>query len=204
FQLSDAEVDYFLLLVHEERAGTKELKNRYRKKREQLLQEQDQLRRHFFTPQPLVLEQQARYYSSWHYAAIHVLLTIPIFREKSVIASRLSLPMEIVNAALEFLTHAGLAKFEEGEYRPGVSRIFLEKGSPLISKLHQNWRLRSLVQVDQAKEEDLHYSTVVTLSESDFRKIKESLLQTIEAARETIRKSPEEKLCSFCVDFYEL
>ena len=61
-----------------------------------------------------------------------------------------------------------------------------------------------MVQVDQAKDEDLHYSTVVTLSEQDFRKIKESLLQTIEEARETIRKSPEEKLCSFCVDFYEL
>lgn len=203
-ELSHQEVDYFLLLVHENRAGTKELQARYQASREKMLEERKIQQERFHTPQPLFLEDQARYYSSWHYAAIHVLLTIPSFRDKHAIASRLSLPMETVNSTLDFLLRVGLVKLEQGEYQPGVGRIFLERGSPLISKLHQNWRLQAMARVDVAKPDDLHYSTVITISEEDFGKIRADLLQAITAARETIRKSKEEKLCSFCVDFYEL
>ncbi len=49
----------------------------------------------------------------------------------------------------------------------------------------------------------LHYSSVVSVSETDAEKIHELLIQTLQSVREIVRDSPEEKLRSFCMDWFE-
>ncbi len=203
-QLSAIELRFLLLLAHEERAGTGELRALYRADRERILEERKVMKNRFATGEALSFENQARYFSSWHYSAIHVLLTIPSFRDKESIRERLRLPIEAVNEALDILLETGLAALEHGRYVPSNTRFFLGNDSPLISKLHQNWRHMAIMRLDHGRPEDLHYSTVVTLSAKDYDKIREQLVKAIENARETIRTSKEEKLCSFCMDFYEI
>lgn len=204
FELTEAESEYFLLLVQEERAGTRELRAHFRRLRDRALEARKKLQTRFSTAQTLTAEDQARYYSAWYFSAIHVLLTIPGFRDASKISSRLQLSTNLVAEALDFLESAGLAKKERGEYCTGDARLYLGSDSPLISKLHQNWRLRTMQHLDRAHSDDLHYSTVVTLSKKDSERIRESLVKAISAARDVIQQSKEEKLCSFCVDFFEL
>jgi uncharacterized protein (TIGR02147 family) len=204
-QLSDTEAEYFCLLVQEERAGTAELRAMVKKARNRVLESRKLLKNRVATPEnSLPPEDQLKYFTSWIYSTIQVLLTIPGFREKPRIAERLGLPMEVVHEALEFLQRTGQVEVKHGEYRPLAARSFLSQESPLIAKLHQAWRLKSLTHLVSPRASDLHYSTVVSLSEEDFGKIREILVKSIAGARETIRKSKEEKLCSFCVDFYEL
>jgi uncharacterized protein (TIGR02147 family) len=204
FSLSESEAEFFLLLVQENKAGTKELKAIFRKQRERLINERKKMKERFRTPQPLSEEQQARYYSSWHYAAIHILTTIPRFRRSEQMRQQLRLPARVVSESLDFLLSAGLVKLEGDEYFPGVTRIYLGGDSPLIAKHHQNWRLKAMSQVEEASAEDLHYSSVVSLSERDYKKVRETLLKTLDGLRETIRDSKEEKLCGLCLDFFGL
>jgi uncharacterized protein (TIGR02147 family) len=204
FQLGQAELEYLLLLVQEERAGTRDLRAHFRRLRERLLESRKETKNRFLTPQPLSSEDQAKFYSAWHFAAIHALLTVPAYRTKDAIHERLGLPMPVVNDALDFFVRVGFATVDGGVYTPGTTRTHLPSGSPLLGKHHINWRLRSMLNIDHANADDLHYSSVHTVSEADYQKIREFLVKTLETARATIQASPEEKLCSLCVDYYEL
>jgi uncharacterized protein (TIGR02147 family) len=204
FDLGEAETECFLLLVQEERASTKELAAHFRKLRSRLLETRKELKNRFQAPQPLSPEQIAKYYGAWHYSAIHALTTIPGFRTRESIHERLGLSRETVLEAVEFLLGAGLLADEGGELRPGSTIMYLGGDSPFVKKHHLNWRLRSMFNIDHASKDDLHYSTVITISEADFRKVREQFVKTLESVRKTINESSEEKLCSLCLDFYEV
>jgi uncharacterized protein (TIGR02147 family) len=203
-QLSPAETEYFLLLVQEERAATKELRAHYRRSCERLLEARKVLKNRFETPQHLSNEDRAKYFSAWYYAAIHLLLTIPSFRTRDAIHERLGLPLAVVDETLEFLTRVGFALQEGGEYRPGPTIMHLGNDSPLLNKHHLNWRLQTMLHIDHASRDDLHYSSVITISEKDFHKVRELFVKTLESARTVINVSPEERLYSLCLDFFEL
>jgi uncharacterized protein (TIGR02147 family) len=202
-RLGPAELDYLLYLVQEERAGSRELRAHFRRHREKLLEARKVTKNRFETEQFLTSEDRTKYFSAWHYAAIHVLLTIPSFRTRDAIHDRLGIPLPVLDEALEFLTRVGLADLEGGEYRPGSTIMHVADPS-LLGKHHMNWRLRTMLNLDHASIDDLHYSSVVSISEGDFQKIREMLMKGLEAARAVINPSKEEKLCSLCLDFYEL
>ena len=52
--------------------------------------------------------------------------------------------------------------------------------------------------------DDLHYSSVVTLSGKDVTAVKERIVAAIGEVKETVRASKEERLHSFSVDFFEV
>jgi len=65
--------------------------------------------------------------------------------------------------------------------------------------------MKSIQSLEKGNEtDDLHYSTCVSLSKTDFQSIKADLIQAIESAREKIRISAPEDLYCFAVDFFDL
>jgi len=106
---------------------------------------------------------------------------------------------------VEFLVSCGLLAQKGDQFEAGEARIFLGNDSPLITKLHTNWRMRAIQSFDHGIiDSDLHYSTVVTLSEEDALKIRADLIKAIEVARERIRVSPPEEIHCFSMDFFKL
>mgnify|MGYP000561917378 CR=1 FL=1 len=51
---------------------------------------------------------------------------------------------------------------------------------------------------------DLHFSNVVSMGKEDIVKVREIFIKAIAEARLIIKDSPEEKLQSICVDFFEV
>ncbi|MCM2324803.1 MAG: hypothetical protein NDJ90_16205, partial [Oligoflexia bacterium] len=84
------------------------------------------------------------------------------------------------------------------------TRIHLGNDSPLIGKLHANWRLHTLQSLDRKNPEDLHYSAAVTLSHADFTAVREILTRALLDTHKVIHPSKEERLCVMAMDFYEL
>ncbi|HLE01367.1 MAG TPA: TIGR02147 family protein [Bdellovibrionota bacterium] len=202
---ADREIRYFLLLVQYARAGTASLKNRYLAEIKEAQEKQLYLKDRLGVKQPLSLEAQTTYYSAWYYAAIHVLLTAPKFQTKKEIAAALGLSLKKVSEVLAFLASVDLAREEKGRFVTGQVRIHLGADSPLIAKHHINWRIeaiRSLEREDRAQSNDLHYSSVVTLSDEDRIRVKSILVKAIEEAKAIVRDSPSDKLCSFSLDLY--
>ena len=92
-----------------------------------------------------------------------------------------------------------------GRFSIGTARIHLGSDSPMISKFHTNWRMQVISSLDKDRTlEDLHYSSAITISEADFKKLKALLIKNIEEFKAMVRGSKEEGAFCFAVDFFRI
>jgi uncharacterized protein (TIGR02147 family) len=204
FKLREDEADFFLLLVQLARAGTVELRRYLNRQIEAKRQEQNEIKKRIRIHQEISSADQATYYSSWHYQAIRTITTIPEFRSAEFIAERLQIPLERVQEVLKFLLEKGLLKETEKGLISTQNLIHLPRTSPLISRLHTNWRVRSLSAFDRKRADDYHYSGLFTLSKKDVGKIREILMEALNQSAEVVKPSKEETICAIALDLYEL
>jgi uncharacterized protein (TIGR02147 family) len=202
--LSELEKEYFLLLVHEARAGNRELTDFYKSRRQEVKEKNSQISARIRVRETLSAEDQMTYYSSWLYAAIHVMITVPGLRSVLEISRHLQLPPGQVQKVLDFLETAGLAKRQGEEYQTGAARIHLSSSSPLISKHHTNWRLKAMQAADRQSPEDLFFSGPISFAKRDVETIRKKLLKLVEEVEPILQGSPEE--CVYCLDldFFKL
>lgn len=204
-KLNDDEIEYFFLLLQYARAGSKGLELRLKKQIDKKLKQRLVLKNRVDIKQELSVTDQQTYYSSWIYAAIHILVTIKSYRTKDKIAEQLCLPLPKVTFALEFLASIGLVKFEAGKFIPGPTRIFLGNDSKMILQHHTNWRIKAVDSLNKDLESNMHLSTVVSIAAKDVLTIKEILSKSIDSARALIRESaPEDELYCFNLDFFKI
>ena len=202
FQHSEDEKDFFLLLVQYEKAGTKSLRDYFKNQLEKILKKRLVLKERIKTQTEISSEDQSVYYSSWIYSFTYVMLSIPKFQNKIALAEELKLPLEKITNVLGFLVKCGLAREEKGLYKISPHSLHLAHDSHLISKHHSNWRLQALNAIDRGSDE-LHYSTVFSLSEKDVTRARSLLTDAIAQINKMMAASPEETVRSFCVDFFK-
>lgn len=203
--LSDRQRRYFLLLIERARAGTAELANYF-------THEIEAYRKKFLRPSIDLFEAQTipedvhpTYYSHWMYTAIDVLVTIPNRRTIPAIIEALNLPSVAVRSAITFMLAKGLLVERNGELHPARQiQLHLGKDSPHIRQQHLNCRLAAIDSLTQIEQDDIHYSTISSLSYADCEKIKARLVSEIQKYVTTVRDSKEETLFGFNLDFYSL
>lgn len=193
---------YFLLLVLKERAGTRALRKVFEDQIEEQLAKRLVLTERLGKQSALNSEQQSIYYSSWHYAAVHMALTIPALKNRESIARTLRLPLVRVAEVVEFLLSVGLAREAGAGLEVGSSKIRLGSDSHYILKHHANWRVQALQSLDRVEAADLHYSAVFSLSQKDRLRLKDVMIEFIKQNATTIESSKEEQLCAMCMDFF--
>lgn len=198
------EAHYFLLLVQKTRASTASLKKYFHEQLEDLQRQRLNLRQRFQAENKLSESDQSIYYSSWIYGAIRVLLTIPEFQTPEKIAAKLKITLNQTKEVLNFLCLRNLAKLEEGKYITTETTMYLGDDSIMLKKHHTNWRMRAIHSLDYIRPDDLHYSSVISLSHADAVEIKKIIVGFLEEVRAVIKKSPEEELFSFDIDFFRL
>ena len=203
-KLRDDEAEFFALLVEFSRAGTVHLKKFIQRQLEERKKIQLDLRNRVSSKSRIDEKAQTKYYSSWQYQAVRMLLTIPGHSTAKQIAQRLNLPTERVNEVLRFLLESGLAKETDDGYHSSQIDHHLGKDSVHITRLHSNWRLHTIQNLDRSNTEDLHYSAAVSLSQQDFQKVREIIIKSLNEAHKVIRPSREERLCLLAMDFYEI
>lgn len=203
-QHSEEESHYFLLLVEWARAGTPALKSHLEKfaklQREQILN----LKKRLKIEPHLSGEDQITYYSSWHYAAIHTSIGIPGYETIEKVADRFQISRQRVSEVVDFLVQVGLISIKNSKYVAGIARLHLGNDSDLISRHHLNWRMQAVRSLEHIKTDDLHYSSVVSISEKDLLRIKSELVKAIERAKGIVKDSDEEVVCCFSVDLFRI
>ncbi len=199
---SEEESDYFIGLVLYSRAGSPELESYYLNKMEKILEQRLILKNRLQYKKALTPVDQATYYSSWHYTAVHFALTVPRLQTREAISRYLGLTPTVVGEVLDFLVSSGLALEEKGLFKTGTTSIHLGNDSPMISKHHANWKIQALRSIDLPSSEDFHYTSVVTVSKKDLMKIKSLMVSVIEQIRPVVRESPEEELYCYAMDLF--
>jgi uncharacterized protein (TIGR02147 family) len=198
------ETHFFILLVEYARAGTKELQNYFFGQIKEIRKARFDLKKRLKTTQEISEEDQHKYYSTWFYSAIHVILSIPEMQDPNYISTRLNLPLEIVINSINFLEKSGLIENKNGTYHFTKRSIHLGRDSDFIQRHHINWRSQSLQSVEKNLPDDLHYSTTTAISKEDFQKLKEVYIKAIESGRQIIRPSKEEEIYAITLDVFRL
>lgn len=202
--LNEKETEFFLLLVQESRAGAPELRVYLNNKIKKMRQKEFKLETKFKKLEMLTPEEVRIYYTSWHHQAIHMLLTIPKYGRPENVAKRLQLPIEIVIAKLKILEDIGLAQ-KKGDYWSAIIKnIHIPIHDPSSLGHQIQWKLQSIVDLQNPKTEGLHYSSVYSLSLEDFQKIKSMMISFIEETRKRIELSPEEEIVHFQLSFFQI
>jgi uncharacterized protein (TIGR02147 family) len=195
---------FFLVLIQFARAGSPRLKERFRKQLEKTRESRLVLKNRLNIKQTLSQEKQMIYYSSWIYGGVHAAISVPELQTVEAVARHFQLQLEKAAEVLQFLVATGLAVHKSGRYQVGTSRIHLGSDSPLISKHHTNWRIQAIRSLDASSTGNLHYSSVISLSEEDSLVIQELLAKTIEKAKPIIRDSPAEQIHCLSMDFFRI
>lgn len=203
-KLTGQEREYFLLLVHLEKAGSKKLQDYYQKHIDEIVQKRAEIKSRVHTTKNLSEKDYLLYYSQWYFVAIHMLLSIPEFQTKQSVSNKLHLDSAIVDEVITFLVEKNLVIEDKGRFKTGPTRIHLNRSSPLISKHHTNWRLEALKTLSIKNEKNLHYSSVITMSATDAKKIKDILLKALEEVEVILKPSPDEEIFSLNFDMFEL
>lgn len=204
FNLNEAEAEFLILLVQFARAGSEPLKEILSKQIEKSRENQLRLKNRLKMKSSISLEHQIEHYSSWDYAAVHVLLSIPKFQTVEKLANKLGLSTNRVDRILRLLVGSGLAEKKAGKYKISDSQIHLGSDSHLIARHHTNWRLRNIKEFEEPSAESLHYSGAVTLSEDDFKVVKSILSRALTRSFKVIKSSKEECGSVLCLDWYKL
>jgi len=202
--LDSEEKHFFMLLVQKEKAGTSELKNYYAMQLKDIIKRKNEIKNRIKVLSNLNEKDYVQYYSNWYYAAIHVLVSIPDYKTKEAISKKLNLSLKTTSEILKFLVEKGLIFENLGKYSIGKARIHLYRESPMIFKHHTNWRIEAIKSLENLNAQDLHYSSVITISKSDAVKIKNILLKSLEIIEPILLPSKEEEIFSICMDFFKL
>ncbi|OFZ01997.1 MAG: hypothetical protein A2Z97_08395 [Bdellovibrionales bacterium GWB1_52_6] len=204
FGHSSEEAHYFLLLIHEARAGSESLKQYYVSQLHEIRERRQHITHRLKVKRSLSEPDQAIYYGSWLYAAIHMMVMVPRFQTKQEIASHLQLSVKAITDAIEFLNSVGLVVQEGNKYRIGAARMHLDSSSSMIAKHHSNWRLRAIQSLDRPLKEDLHFTSIASLSEKDAARIRTIILEFLEQREEIIRPSKDETVFCLGIDFFKI
>jgi uncharacterized protein (TIGR02147 family) len=198
------EAQYFMLMLHKDRAGSDDLKKFYLAQIEERIVQRMNVVNRLGQSNVLTEEQHAIYYSSWQYAAIHMALTVSELKTREGLADYFNMPLARVDKVLEFLVRSGLATQNKNTYETGTVLIRLGKDSPHIFKHHGHWRQQAIESLERESDSDLHYSAVVTLSRTDVLKLKDRMLENVKDNIDVIKVSKEEEVYVYSLDFFNL
>jgi uncharacterized protein (TIGR02147 family) len=202
--MNGEETSYFLLLVQMERAGSELYLKHLQREMKRIRSSREKIKERLKARTELNEEARATYYSSWLYAAIHVMTSVPSLQTVEALSSHLQLSPALVKGYLETLEIMGLVVHIGGKYLITSRRIHLGTDSPLLAKHHVNWRLRAMQALDGRGESLLHYSSVISLSTRDALSIREILMKALEQQETILKLSKEEAVYSLSMDFFRL
>jgi len=202
-QHTDMEADYFLALVQLERAGNQRLKTHLKKSIEKIKSEATKISNRFEHERKLTDEERAVFYSSWIYSAIRLFCsTDEKGKTVSDIAARFDLPRQKVLEILNFLKATGLVTEQSDHFQLGISRTFLEHGSPHLPRHHMNWRVKSMQKIDRISDKELMFTFPLSISKTDFAKVREELAEVLKKISGIVKDSPAEDIGCLNMDLF--
>jgi uncharacterized protein (TIGR02147 family) len=202
-RLNEAETDYLFLLVELDRAGTDRLRARLRKKIADAQAKSRKLIERVKTDKELSSEAKSVYYSSWLYTGVRNLTAIEEFQTAESLSERLQIKIAVVNRIIEFLLKHELCVLDQSKITFGPQWTHIGNESTLVVKHHHNWRLRAMSQMENPSDDQLFFTSPMSLSQEAADKIREMLPTIIEGIQKIVRPSNSEVVRCLNLDWFE-
>lgn len=201
-KLTPEELQFFLLLFHFEKAGSHKLRFYYQEQIHRIRQKRTEVRSHVEADLEIDFTKQMRFFSEWLYIAIFTAVQIPELREEKKLADKLHLSEGIVRKSVEWMIEQGFLKRERNHLSPTSQRIHLAGDSPFIDQHHRNWRNEAVRSLNRKTDSNLHYSGALSMSQADYFRVRELLLQGISNIESILKPSKDEELVGIGLDLF--
>lgn len=197
WKFGEAEREYYLALVGLAKAATAPLREHYRETLSRL--RKDQERTILRGPAQEVPDQaKTAFYSSWQHIAVWVALELDQF-DVSRVAKRLGVDAKLAKRSVEILIDAGLVQSKDGKLSYAGGNLVVPPQSPFEEMHVSNWTQRAALDVRRREQalESLHKCWLFTLSQQDYARLREMLLEFIQTTATITRSSkiPTELIC---------
>jgi uncharacterized protein (TIGR02147 family) len=202
FSLEKMELDYFLLLIQIERAGDHELKTYFIQKRDLLKTESLKLSNKIATDKEMTSLEKSIFYSSKIYSSVHLFCSVDSGKTLLEIQERFELSPQQAALIVQFLLSARLIEGKNDIYKMSLKSTHLESTSPLLINHHKNWRIAAINKAENLAQDELMYTGNISLSKSDFLKIRAQLVTTIKDALQVVKDSPAEEVANINIDLF--
>ncbi|MGZ6441770.1 MAG: TIGR02147 family protein [Pseudobdellovibrionaceae bacterium] len=201
--LNELESDYFHLLVEKERAASPRYREKIERKLHALRQQSQKIGKRVPRNKELTDEQKAIYYSSWLFTGIRNMVAVPGFQNPEAIAEHLNCDSHVVNRILRFLLENSLCLENEGKLTYGPASIHVDKESPFVNKHHQNWRFQALQNMERKREEDIFFTSPMSLSVEAAEEVRKLIPNFIQTVMKLVGPSASEKVMCLNLDWFQ-
>lgn len=204
FGMSDVEMDYFLLLVEKARAESERLRRLVEKRI-------TKFRAGLAGAAPekpveakgLSESDRAVFYSNWYYSAIRLRSAITPYPSIDILSHDLNLPIRLVRQVTEFLVQKGLCVEKNGRIQIGPNRTWIDSSSPLVTRHHQNWRMKGMDQMPKKGRNETFLTLPMAIGEKDLPKVSAALQEFEKKVLKIIDQSSKaESLVCLNVDWF--
>lgn len=205
WKLRELHQEYFLELVNLARAGTPKHRHWIEQKMLALKNKHNDLSERFSQPSLKGQEGEAKYYSNWIWAALHISSSVPRLQSVESLSQRFHLPVVLIQSVLDELVRMELVEKINGHYRITKKSIYTPKGSIHTWSHHSNWRMKAIENIHRYDSNALHYSSLYSMNLKDFQKLKTMCTDFIEKSREVVIDSEkEEDVICFNLDLFQV
>jgi uncharacterized protein (TIGR02147 family) len=202
--LGELESHFFILLVSKERSGSNKLKSYYDNQLEQVLENRKHVKNKLKLTDSLTDAQMQEYYSSWHYSAVHILVSLPEVKDIKDICNNLGLDLSRVKQVVDFLLQAKIIKSEMDRLQTVGRRLHIDSKSKHTPMYHMSWRAKAMEVIATNNSNNLHFSSVYSLAKEDIDRIRDVLLNSLNRSEEIVKGSAQNTLVSLNIDFMQL
>jgi uncharacterized protein (TIGR02147 family) len=201
--LTGLEAEYFTSLVYYERAGSKPLQDYWKTKLDDLRERALQMSTRLKTDRKLNDVERSVFYSDPLYSAVRLYTSVgESGRTLEEISERFTLTRAKAANYIDFLVQTGLCLEKEGRIFFGAQKTHLEQSSPYLLRHQVDWRLRAIRRRENLKDQEMMYTSVVSLSKKDFAILREEMATFIETFLARVHASPAEEIACFNLDFF--
>ena len=202
--LAALEIDYFVLLIQRERAGTPAYRAYCTTKLDELKQRSLNVSKRLKSHRDLSENEKALFYSSWIYAAVRLFTSVDDGQTLEAVASRFDLSRARAKSILTFLVEVQLCSEAGGVFTMQTQHTHLAAGSAHLLRHHTNWRLRAIDRGEKLTENELLFTSPFSISVADFAKLREQIIDLIQTSSRTIQASPAEEVACLNIDLFWL
>ena len=201
--LTGLEADYFTALVYFERAGSQKLRSYWKGKLDHLREQALRMSNRVEVDRKLSEQEKAVFYSDPLYSAIRIFSSVGSEGQTlEAIAERFRLSRARAATYVEFLVRANLCVQRGDRILIGAQKTHLDQTSPFLLRHQVDWRLRAVRRRENLRDQELMYTSVVSLSAEDFARLREEMAEFIGAFLKRVHASPAEDVACFNMDFF--
>lgn len=200
--LDSLAADYFLLLLQFEKAGTKKLKDYFKRKITQTLDSSLDIKNRVVVDRALTDQERAIFYSSWLYSAIRLYCSLDDGKTIDEVCERFSIERIKSLEILQFLVNAHLCTNEGGIYKLSSQKTHLEQGSLFLLRHYSNWRIKAIQRSENLGKKELMFTAPFSISFSDFEKIREEFLSIIQKLYATVGETTPQNIACVNIDLF--